>query len=384
MLTPRLITREDGLRALVPSWRALLGRASHAQPVLTPLWLLAWWRQFGPLDGRALRVLVVEEGPDLVAMVPLAARSAVHRRAIPVRRLELMGSGEDEADEICSDYVGGLVARGREDEAASAVAAALRRGGVGDWDELRMPAMSAEDPLVARLVRALQARGLSASLTPHGECHYIPLPSTWDGYLQALGSARRYVVTRSLRELDRWAGAGGWELRVAATPGELAEGVRILHELHADRWSAEGRTGVFASERFAAFHAEVMPKLLAGEDGAGLELAWLSVRGEPVAAAYDVVFDDKVHFYQSGRRVDVPKNVRPGIALHALCIQRSIAAGRREYDFLAGGSRYKRDLALAVRGLVTLRVVAPGLRARAVNAAVSLVDRAIARAGAPQ
>ena len=102
-----------------------------------------------------------------------------------------------------------------------------------------------------------------------------------------------------------------------------------------------------------------MPRLWAGEDGASLELLWLVVRGEPIAASYNVVFGNKVYFYQSGRRMDVPKAVRPGIAMHALAIQRSIEAGRREYDFLQGASRYKRDLALASRALVTLRAVAP-------------------------
>jgi CelD/BcsL family acetyltransferase involved in cellulose biosynthesis len=122
-----------------------------------------------------------------------------------------------------------------------------------------------------------------------------------------------------------------------------------------------------------------MPRLWAGEDGASLDLLWLVVRGEPIAASYNIVFGNKVYFYQSGRRMDVPKTVRPGIAMHALAIQRSIEHGRREYDFLQGASRYKRDLAHASRALVTLRAVAPHLRARAVETARMMAERAIAR-----
>jgi CelD/BcsL family acetyltransferase involved in cellulose biosynthesis len=55
--------------------------------------------------------------------------------------------------------------------------------------------------------------------------------------------------------------------------------------------------------------------------------------------------------------MDLPKELRPGVVLHALAIRRSIELGRREYDFLAGGSRYKQDLALAVRPLCTVRLV---------------------------
>ena len=186
-------------------------------------------------------------------------------------------------------------------------------------------------------------------------------------------------MTRSLRELDRWAGPGGWELRSAETASDFEEGRRVLQTLHAERWTAAGRAGVFASARFKRFHDEVMPRLWAGEDGASLELLWLVVRGEPIAASYNVVFGNKVYFYQSGRRMDVPKAVRPGIAMHALAIQRSIDLGRREYDFLQGASRYKRDLAHASRALVTLRAVAPHLRARAVETARLMAERAIAR-----
>jgi peptidoglycan/xylan/chitin deacetylase (PgdA/CDA1 family)/CelD/BcsL family acetyltransferase involved in cellulose biosynthesis len=379
VLRTRVVVDVSELERLVPEWRRLLQRAAHAQPVLTPLWLLAWWREFGEADGRSMRAVAIEDGSELVGLVPLAWRRTVHRVAIPVRRLELFATGETETDEICSEYVGALVARGKEDDVARATSRAICDGVLGEWDELSMTAMSAEDPLVPRLVGALRADGIAAHTEQSGECPYVPLPRNWAEYLSALGSARRYVVSRSVRELDKWVGASNWEMCRARTPAELLEGKRVLRKLHAERWAASGRSGVFASARFARFHDEVMPRLLAGEDGISLELQWLQARGEPIAAMYNFVYAGKVYFYQSGRRVDVPRGVRPGIAMHAIAIRASIEAGRREYDFLGGASRYKRDLALAIRPLVTLRAVAPSLRARAVDAARALAERAIAR-----
>jgi CelD/BcsL family acetyltransferase involved in cellulose biosynthesis len=374
----RILTDVTELEALVPAWRRLLGRAVHAEPVSTPLWLLSWWRQFGGSDGRALRAVAVEDGGELVGLVPFVLRSAAHRLAIPVRRVELLATGEDEAEEVGSEYVGGLAIDGRKHTVARVTADALVDGALGEWDELRLPAMSGDDPLVPRLAEALRHRGLPAVVTRSGEAHFVPLPSTWGAYLTELGASRRYIVTRALRELDKWAGKGGWEMRSAVTPADLEDGRRVLLDLHSERWNAAGRAGVFANARFKRFHDDVMPRLWAGEDGAKLELLWLVVRGEPIAVSYNIVFGNKVYFYQSGRRMDVPKSVRPGIAMHALSIQRSIEAGRREYDFLEGQSRYKRDLALGHRPLVTLRAVAPHLRARTVEAARLLAERAIA------
>jgi CelD/BcsL family acetyltransferase involved in cellulose biosynthesis len=379
MLRIRVVRSLGDIELIAPRWRRLMEQAAHAEPVLTPLWLIAWWREFGEIDGRVMQALVVEDSGELVGLVPLALRRARLGHAIPVRRLELFGTGEDEAHEICSEYVGALVARRREGEVADATARALCDGSVGPWDELSMTAMSGWDPFVPRLVTALHASGIAAQIRPTGECPYIPLPATWDEYLRALGSTRRYVVTRSLRELDKWAGASGWRVCRAQTAEQLAEGRRILGDLHAERWRAAGRNGVFSSARFARFHDVVLPRMLEGEDGVSLELAWLLARGEPIAVAYNVVYAGRVYFYQSGRRVDLPKGLRPGIALHALSIRASIEAGRHEYDFLGGASRYKRDLALAARPLVTLRAVAPSFRAQAVDAARRVAELAAAR-----
>ena len=142
-------------------------------------------------------------------------------------------------------------------------------------------------------------------------------------------------------------------------PGDLQEGKRILVLLHEQRWNAAGRDGVFASEIFTRFHDAVQPALL---ERGSLELVWLRVRGQPVAVAYNIVWDNKVLFYQGGRTLDVPKGVRPGIVLHARLIRAAIEAGRTEYDFLPGTSQYKLQLATASRSVVRVRAAQTPLR----------------------
>jgi CelD/BcsL family acetyltransferase involved in cellulose biosynthesis len=118
-----------------------------------------------------------------------------------------------------------------------------------------------------------------------------------------------------------------------------------------------------------------MPALL---DRGALELRWLEARGEPIAAIYNIAWQGKVQFYQGGRRMDLPKGLRPGTAIQALAIRAAIEDGRREYDFLAGTARYKMELALAARPLVELRATRPSLG----DAARRAAELAIAQARA--
>lgn len=360
-LASALVTDADALARLEPEWRELLARSDTDQPTQSPTWLTAWWRVFGPRDGRRLRVVTLRAGSRLVGLIPLCARTHWYRRALPFRRVELLASGEDEADEICSDYIGPITERGIEEDVAQELARLLSTRVLGAWDELVMPSMDGERAFGPLLGQMLTRAGTPASCVECGTSPYIALPATWESYLAALPSSRRYLVTRSLRDWEKWAGSPPSLVRVESA-AELASGKRVLTALHGERWSADGHAGVFGSSRFAAFHDAVMPRLLA--EGA-LDLSWLTAHGEPVAVLYSVVWNRRVYFYQSGRSVGVPKHIRPGIVAHACAIRRAIAAGLREYDFLAGDSQYKQQLALATRPLVTLRAVNAPVRERA-------------------
>jgi CelD/BcsL family acetyltransferase involved in cellulose biosynthesis len=342
------------LGALSADWSELLSRSPSPSPSMSPLWVGAWWEVFGGMDGRELRAVSMWEDGRLVGLAPLSARRVWCAPGVPTWRLELIPSGEREADEILSDYLGVVAERGFEQRVAEALAALLGSGGLGHWDELVMPRMGTDSAMAALLAVALHRAG-RARLAVTGGSPYIPLPTSWDEYLGRLSASGRRLVRSGLRDFERWSG-GSWELRVARTPEELALGARVLRELHEMRWRRAGRPGAFASARFSAFHARVMPALLARGE---LELMWLCVAGGPVAAVYNIVWNGAVHFYQSGRRPDLPRPLRPGLVLHALAIRRAIELGRREYDFLAGGARFKQELALAMRPLCSLRVVRP-------------------------
>jgi CelD/BcsL family acetyltransferase involved in cellulose biosynthesis len=370
MALAHVILRESAeLAGCEQAWWDLLARSDDSEPMVTPLWLRAWWRVFGAEGGRELRAFLVYEGDRLIGIVPLLSRRHWYRPGLPFRRLELLGSGEAEADEICSEYLGVVAEKNREHDVVSELAVALAKGHLGSFDEVVFSAMRGESPNVRLLVRALESAGFGVRETVTAECPYIALPKTWDDYLAALSSNERRFVKQSLASFDAWAG-GDFELHEARTLAELERGSAVLRALHGERWTADGHDGAFRSARFRDFHDEVMRAFL---DRNALELRWLSVRGEPVAALYNLTWNDKVYFYQSGRKLDVPSGVRPGIVIHLRAIRRAIEAGRREYDFLGGASQYKRKLATATRPLVSVRAV----RSPVLELARSAVERGI-------
>jgi len=345
-----IVSSADALGRLVPEWEALLTRVVRPAPSQSPLWLTTWWRVFG---RGTLRVVAFRESGRLVGLLPMYRSLTWHKPGLPFRSLSFLANGEKEGEEIASDAMGPLAEAGYEQRVAELAANLLAGEELGIWDELIGLRVLRDDPANNALFEALRARGFQVANVVESESHYIPLPDSWDGYLEQLSGSRRYRVRRSLRDMETWAG-GRLELRCVGSQAALGEGIAVLSKLHADRWRTAGRKGVFSSPRFRAFHEAVMPALL---DGGALELLSLHGPSGPVASLYNIIWDNRVLFYQCGRRTELPKKLRPGLVIHALGIQRAIANGRSEYDFLGGRARYKRELSLDKRRLVDFRVV---------------------------
>ena len=357
-LTVKIVSSIDELAGYRRRWSALLERSATNEPTLSPSWMLAWWRIFGEGDGRRLACILVFEGERLVGLAPLAVRRHWYPPAIPFRRVEILASGERDADAILLRvprvHRGARKRAGRGGRDRRHHRAGRRR----PWDEFVVPFVDGAGPMPSLLAESLGSAGFMTELTTQSTAPYIPLPAKWDQYLSALPSQGRYVATRALRDFDAWA-KGSLEVRDVRTASDLELGKKVLMTLDAERWGEEGRSGVFASSRFAAFHDLVLPDLL--EQGA-LEMFWITAFGEPVAAVYNIVWNGKVHFYQGGRKLGVPRGVKPGIVIQLMAIRRAIEAGRREYDFLGGAARYKMQLSLATRPLVGVRAARGSLR----------------------
>ena len=356
-LAREVVTDAAGAERLRPEWTDLLRRSGRVELTLSPDWMLTWWRVYGPTQGRRLRLALFRDGGRLVGLAPLLRRTHWHRGVVPFRRLEFLASGERDGHGLCSNHLNVIAERGAEETVARSLAAAVTAGTLGGWDELVLPMMDGDGPMPALLTAAFGDAGLPCEVVETARAPYITLPATWDDYLKGLSCTHRRQITRGLRAFDEWAGGTARLERVTDLAG-LAEGQRILTALHHARWEG-GQSGVFRSPPFIEFHDLMMRHLL---ERGSLELTWLRVRGEPVAALYGMAWGDKAMAYQTGRRPDVPANVRLGGVILAYAIRAAIEAGRREFDLLADEAPYKMQLTTTVRPLVQVRVVRAAVR----------------------
>ncbi len=350
----RLDIIRDGpaLRALAPEWEALLVAARRPSLSLTPEWLLAWWEVFGS-DGRELLVMAVRDGDDLVGLAPLQRTAHRYFNAIPLRRVAFLGTGEPEAEEVCSEYLDVVAAPGREREVAAAVWAGLREC---EWDEVVLADVPSGSAALAALCERGTEAGHAAETVAMAEATYVPLAGGWEGVLARLGGGTRYRIRKALGDFE----AHGRLTRPDGGDAFLA-GLDRLATLHAARWAARGKPGAFATERFRAFHrrfaAAALPR-------GWVRLLFLEWDGEPVAGHYLFEYGRRVWFYQAGIRPFAIAGTGPGMLLHALAIREAAGRGLAEYDFLKGTAGHKRQWSRTTRRVVTARWARPGLRER--------------------
>jgi CelD/BcsL family acetyltransferase involved in cellulose biosynthesis len=363
VVTTRVIQNEVEWDAIQDDWKALYESSPYSSTALDFDWLRGWWRVYGPRYGMGgLRIVTVWRGSRLVGTVPLYMGRGSDG-ALGGRHLRFVSTGEEEHEETCPDYLNLLCLPGEE---AVCVDSMWEEMGRMAWDRLEFLDLRADSPL-------LQARTIPYPLLQfsRGSCPVSELAGGFEAYLARLSSNVRQQSRRLLREAER-AGAR-FEL---VGVGQAADAFNHLVKLHQERWTSEGKPGVFAAPRFREFHRDLLEKWL--PSGRAV-LARLSLAGGPVAVLYGFVTGQKFDFYQSGVRRETSGPLRsPGNLAHLLLMRALAERGVTAYDFLRGTASYKRRLATRENQLVGVRLWRATLRAASYRL-IHLAGRVIAK-----
>ncbi|HLG14441.1 MAG TPA: GNAT family N-acetyltransferase [Blastocatellia bacterium] len=385
MNTVEKITTREGFAALEQEWNALLQQSASNSLTLTWEWLATWWEVFG--EDRELCILVAREADQVIGIAPLARRTVQHYGVLPFRRLEFLASGEDEADEICSEYLDFILRRGHEVRALEALFAHLQAD--DDWDEFLLTDIAEESPNLPLAQQLVKAGGAAWQVARTQTGIFKPLPAGYEAFLAGISSGYRQKIRRDTRaaiangvEFVIVSGAQraedscsldvGIPTRMVTTVEGFNENFETLIRLHQERWTSRGERGVFASSKFARFHRLVGPRLLAK---GWVELYLLVSDRRPIAALYDFIYGNKMYYYQSGLASDQQAIHSPGILIRGLAIKRAIGLGLAECDFLKGRIEgYKAGWRGEIRNILQVRIARAHSKEAVYKTAAKVID----------
>lgn len=340
-------------------WRTVEATQSDANPFAGWEWTQLWLRQFGPVVTHEF--LVVERAGEPVGAA-LLTRDTRRHGPVTLRRLHLGTAGEPRGESVAVEYNGLCAAEADRPAVGTALLGHLRarRG----WDEIHLDGFDPRHaaPLLAAAPGATPDVRPSPMIALDG-----PAGPGCDGLVATLPSrSARAAVRRSLRGLEPY------EASLATTAEQALAALDVLVELHQARWQAAGKPGAFASERFTAFHRELVARWV--PQGRAV-LFTVRSGDETVAALYGFVRGDSLQFYQGGFRPGPSPKVRTGYAAHLLMADAARELGLACYEYLAGESRYKDELSTGHREITWASLRARTPRVLALQAARGAVGR---------
>jgi CelD/BcsL family acetyltransferase involved in cellulose biosynthesis len=201
MITSRIIEDLPSAEKLSPEWDALA--SANALPMVSPAWMLAWWRHQAP-DGARLRIVAAHNGDRLVGLAPLYCEAP--RRGRPTTYRLLTAN--------FSTSVAALAVRDRVWEVAEAIGSAL-------VDADPRPDLIALEPtpLDSPWLPALRDRwpGAMRPLLLQYDLQSMPVVSLHDDSFDAWLAGRSAKFRSSMGRLERLFVQEGGTMRLSTT-----------------------------------------------------------------------------------------------------------------------------------------------------------------------
>lgn len=350
----QLITYEKEFENLQEEWNILLKNSDSDCIFLTWEWMNLWWETFH--EYRRLGIITFRENGELIGIVPLLSRKFKYFGIFPVRRMEFLGVGENEDDEICSEYLNIITKKGEEAKVISGLIGYLKNTDM--WDEINLGELSEENLNTRILFDKIKASNLYYFVKEDGNSHYINLPTTWPDLLNNLSPDFRKKINSYHKRLER---KGNVEFKTVTDSQGLDCTFDKFICLHQKRWVSLGKRGCYASKKFTEFHRKLV-KILSGKGL--LSISLLEIDKNPVAARYDFLYNNRIYCYQSGFDPEFDKKISIGNVLRAYCLADYIQRGFTEYDFLKGDGRHKIAWAKNFRKIYNLKIIKKSWKGR--------------------
>jgi CelD/BcsL family acetyltransferase involved in cellulose biosynthesis len=336
-LATLILNRIDELNDFERWWNQMLSRSLDNHPFLTYEWVTSWLKHFG--KGRELKLFTVESEGSVSLVIPVMYSP---RRLFGLKRgwVECV-CGSD------SDYQ--VFSLANFHEAARSVNK-LMKSIIDAFDVDRIVFGEVpEDSATAKLLENVSGERFGVSRSVINVCRYVPLPASYDVYLQTLGSNMR-------RNLKVWERQALKDFKVEFVTydkiGTIEEAMKIFFELHQKSQMIKGNCGLFSDSAKRRFHMDVAN---AFAKKGWLALFFLSFNNRPVSSVYCYEYNSKLYAYLCGFDPEYAR-YRPGHLAFKNVIKYGIEKRLKEFDFLRGEEEYKTRWGTFVRNNLVFRI----------------------------
>jgi CelD/BcsL family acetyltransferase involved in cellulose biosynthesis len=311
----------DLFEALRPEWNELVRRSLADCIFNTWEWQSVWWEVYQP--GRLWVLTCRDDSGRLLGL----ASWFIAQQADGTRVVRAIGCRE------VTDYIDIIVDRDQPEAIAEALIA-YAAAHADQFDAIELCNLP-EQSISYRLLPGLLAQhGFTASTTHEDVCPIIELPDTWDGYLALLDKKQRHEIRRKLRRAQGTGEAVDWY--IVGREHKLEVEINTFLALMAA--SDDDKARFLTDGSNTAFFRALIPAL---SEAGWLQLAFLTVEGQPAAAYLNFDYAGHILVYNSGLLQTAYGHLSPGIVLLAYLIQHAIETGHHVFDFLQGDEVYK-------------------------------------------
>ena len=312
----RVVFSEDGRDFHRREWHELVEADPGGTFFHTPAFLKLYWEEFGESPESLLLAFAEEDDGMQVGAVAFERVGET---------LRFLGGTE------VTDYLGPVGLPDRQDAVAKELWTALLTR--DDWREADLRGLPVDRSWLGLLRDAAAAAGLAVEEADdqNGVAPFLPLPGSWDEYLEGLSSKNRHEIRRKARKLSEEAG----EYRIVTADGDTL--IPLLDRFVELHHSSEGPKGVFLVPGMEIFFRRLGEEFCA--DGV-FRLTFIEVGGELAAGTIGFVWGGTSYLYNSAFDRSWG-SLAPGMVLVAEDIRLAIEAGCTGFDLLKGDYRYK-------------------------------------------
>jgi len=319
-----LITDRQQFAGMKRVWNEVLERSGVDHPFVTHEWISAWWDNFHPTGTPY--ILVVKEGPSVVALAPLMLdRGKMY--GCPIRRLHGMGNVYSERFE--------LLLGDRPKEAAEALWAYLRTH-AHRWDVLELRQVPIESPTLTWLPELATRDGCSIGRWPSSESPYVAVTGQWDDYYKGRKKVHRADMRKRLASLEA---QGPVEMEVVQSDADLDRNFEDALHLESSLWKGAQGTAISSRPDSKTFYRDV---IRTSARSGWLRLYFLTVAGKRIAVRIALLFRNRVYMLKSGYDPQY-KPYAPGHVLSHKILDEAWRLKFDEVDFLGNAERWKLD-----------------------------------------